>query len=361
MLIVIVGALLILWMLLSVSLLKIYRHVPTKELRRQARANDELAKLLYRAVAYGMSLDLLLWIMIGLSSSLFFVLLVRNAPWPIALVTCLVIIWFAFAWLPQSSISKYTMKLVKIVTPPMHWLLEHLQPVLRRISDATKRFHPLEPHTGIYTKEDIVDLIHKQKVQIDNRVTEEELYIVSHVLTFGDKKVNDVMTPSRMIKRVSVVDMIGPVLMGELHDSGHSRFPVFQDNENHIVGTLYLRDAITAKSGGFVKDILRKEVFYVNETQSLARVLDAFIKTKHHLFLVVNNFEEIVGLITLEDIIEQILGKQIIDEFDQYDDLRAVAQMEAEKDRESHETVVESEEVKEELKEETRKKHEDSK
>ncbi len=339
-------------------MLKIYQHVPVKELRRQARSGDELAKKLYRAVSFGWSLDLLLWLMIALSGSLFFLLMIKTAPWPIALVICLMIIWLVFGWLPKSAISRYTVKAVQFVTPVIHWLLEHLQPLLGRIGEKAKRLRPIEPHTGLYTKDDIVELIDKQKIQIDNRITKEELQIVKHALGFGDKQVNEVMTPARVIKKVSVVDLIGPILMGELHASGHSRFPVYDGDKENIVGTLYLRDAIRAKAGGFVKDVMRKDVFYVNEKQSLARVLDAFIKTKHHLFLVVNSFEEIVGLITLEDIIEQILGKNIIDEFDQYDDLRAVAQMEAEKDRENHETVVESEEESETVKEE---KHEDSK
>jgi magnesium and cobalt transporter len=222
---------------------------------------------------------------------------------------------------------------------------------------ATKRLHPIVVHTGLYEKEDIIDLIEKQKVQLDSRITKQELDIVKHALNFGEKTVHDVMTPARMIKKVSVVDMIGPILMGELHESGHSRYPVYKEKPDNIVGTLYLRDALQAKQGGFVKDVMRKDVFFVNEQRDLAHVLDAFIKTKHHIFLVVNNFEEIVGLITLEDVIEQILGKPIMDEFDQYEDLRAVAQMDAEKDRETHETVVESEEVTEEPKEET---HEDS-
>lgn len=331
-------------MLFSVSLLKLYRHTPPRELRRQARTGDALAKEFYRVVGYGQSLDVLLWIFIGLTSALFFVLCVNSLPWPVSFAMVLFVVWFGFAWLPNSHVSRLTVRAAHYITPVLHWLLERLQPLLLRIGQFTNKLQPLAIHTGLYSKEDIIDLIKKQKVQIDNRITKDELYIVEHALQFGDRRVDEVMTPRRVMKTVATTDMIGPILFKELHDSGHSRFPVYKDSPDDIIGTLYLRDALNAKAGGFVKDIVRKEVFYVNQSQSLARVLDAFIKTKHHQFLVVNNFEEIVGLVTIEDVIEQVLGKQIIDEFDSYDDLRSVAAMEAERDEKKRDKAVHEEE-----------------
>jgi CBS domain containing-hemolysin-like protein len=330
-------------MLFSVALLKLYRHTPSKELKRQAQAGDHLAKEFYRVVGYGRSLNVLLWIFIGLTSALFFVLCSNALPWPLAFLLVLVVIWFGFAWLPNSHVSRFTVRAALLITPSLHWLLERAQPLLIRIAHYADKVQPFAVHTGLYTKEDIIELIQHQKIQIDNRITKEELFIVEHALQFGDRMVDEVMTPRRVMKTVATTDMIGPILFKELHDSGHSRFPVYKDNPDDIIGTLYLRDALGAKEGGFVKDLMRKEVFYVNQAQSLARVLDAFIKTKHHQFLVVNNFEEIVGLVTIEDVIEQILGKQIIDEFDSYEDLRAVAAMQAEHDEANREKPIKEE------------------
>jgi CBS domain containing-hemolysin-like protein len=76
---------------------------------------------------------------------------------------------------------------------------------------------------------------------------------------------------------------------------------------------------------GKVKDIMKRQVFYVHEEFNLDKVFHAFLKTKHHLFIVVNKFEEIVGILTIEDVLEQIIGSQIVDEFDQYEDLKQVA------------------------------------
>ena len=57
----------------------------------------------------------------------------------------------------------------------------------------------------------------------------------------------------------------------------------------------------------------------------LDQVFRALMKTKHHLFIVVNEFEEVVGLVKIEDVLEEIIGQEIIDEYDKFDDLRSVA------------------------------------
>src|SRR5690606_35806405 len=155
------------------------------------------------------------------------------------------------------------------------------------------------------------------------------LRIVKHALSFGDKSVHDVMTPRSVIKSVRDDDVLSPILLDELHKSGHSRFPVFIGNGDSAAGILYIKDLIDVKSHTRVSELMHKPIHYVNENRELDHVLQAFIKTKQHLFLVVNSFAEITGLITIEDIIEQVLGKPIIDEFDRYDNMREVAEARA--------------------------------
>ena len=70
---------------------------------------------------------------------------------------------------------------------------------------------------------------------------------------------------------------------------------------------------------------MRSRIFYINEAQSLREALAAFVKTRAHLLIVVNNFEEIVGTLTVEQLAEQILGHKITSEFERYDDLTSVA------------------------------------
>jgi CBS domain containing-hemolysin-like protein len=188
----------------------------------------------------------------------------------------------------------------------------------------------------LYDRHDLIDLLQRQLVQPDNRIEQTELDIALHALTFGDDTVAQHLTPRRVVKAVNADDSLGPILMDELHKSGHSRFPVYAGKTDNIVGTLYLRDLVHAKAGGTAKEVMKPGVAYVHEEQSLYDALQAILRTHRQLFVVVNSFEEYVGIITIEDILETILGKPIIDEFDQYDDLRAVAARSAKKEHKEH-------------------------
>lgn len=328
--------------LLCVSLQKTYHHVSVKELKRRARSGDGFAQVLYRASGYGVSLDIFLWILIGIFSTTFFVYATRHFPWPVAGLAIVMLLWFGFAWLPNSQTTYTGRTIAKLLAPPINTIMDYIYPLLSKIEKFIGKHRPITVHTGMYEKEDLLEMIKRQKVQIDNRITKEELDIAVHALSFGAKKVSEVMTPRRMIKTVAAHELVGPVLMDELHKSGHSRFPVHQDNADNIIGVLYLYDAVDAKAGGFVKDIMSKRIQYVHEQAPLSDVLHVFLKTHQHLSVVVNEFEELVGVITLEDVLEEILGKQIIDEFDKHDDLREVALAAAKKEQKNHQTVVES-------------------
>lgn len=322
--------------LVGISLQKTYKNLPRKELKRRAAKDDELAKLLYRAVAYGISLEILLWGIIGLGAAGFFVLSARSLPTWLALFGSVALVWLGFAYMPNSRVTNAGNTIARYATPPIAWVLARLYPLLSRLGNFLQTRGRIQIHTGIFQKDDLLSLIDKQSEQADNRIDKAELAIAKHALTFGDKLIRDVMIPMRVVKTVKATDTVGPILMAELHKSGFSRFPVTGEKKTEIVGTLFLRDLVAAKAGGAVSGLMNKKVYYVNEEKPLQHVLDAFLKTKHHLFVVVNEFEEIAGIITIEDILEQVLGRQIVDEFDKFDDMRAVAALEAKKDRKSH-------------------------
>lgn len=326
--------------IISAMLMKTYRNLSGQELKRRARHGDEVAGMLYRAAAYGPSLQILLWIIAGLSTAGFFVVLAQHLPSWLAFIAGLGLLWLAFAWIPYTSTNTLNIWIAQRAAPSLAWLLRHLYPLLDKVAVVTRRWR-VDVHTGLYEKEDLLDLLDQQRSQPDNRLSETELAIAKNALTFGDKIIRDIMTPRNMTKMVSSDDQIGPVLMDELHDSGHSRFPVYEGkNQNRIIGTLYLREALAAQSGGIVKELMDKKVYFMHDEELLDESLQAFLKTRHHLFVVVNSFEDIVGIVTLEDVLEQIVGKPIIDEFDTYDDLRTVANKKAAAEHHQHEQAA---------------------
>lgn len=323
-------------LLFASVLFKTYRSIPAKELKRRAREGDELAAALYKVVGFGRSLDIALWFFIGLTAAVLFTLLGHelSALWSVILIA--LILWFGFLWLPGTSGTQFGRLVAKYTARPLHAVIDTIYPVLARVEKLTDNYRPLTFHTGLYSKEDLVDLLKQQKGQLDNRISKDELLIAQNALQFGDLLVRDAMTPKRVMKTVNAADAVGPALMDELHKSGHSRFPVYEDKKDNFVGILFMRDAINAKQGGVVKGLMNKRVYFAHDEDTLLTTLQAFIKTHHHMFLVVNSFEEVVGVLTLEDVLEKVIGKPIIDEFDQHDNMRAVAAKQARKEHEAN-------------------------
>ncbi len=311
--------------LLALALQRTYTSLTPKELKRRAREKDPIADMLYRAVAYGASLQVLMWIIVTLAAAGSFVLLEDIAPSVLAFLTVAAVIAYGFVWMPAHHATRLGTKAAVWLTPAITWLLVKLHPVLDKAVAFAQKHRPITVHTGLYDRDDLLKLIEAQKNQPDSRISPDTLDLLSHTLTFGDKLVRDTMVPSRIVRQVSADEPVGPVVIRELHDSGFSRFPVYEGKVGNIVGTLFLRDLISLKHTGTVRAAMQDNVYYVHEDHPLEQVLDAFVKTQHHLFIVVNSFEEFVGIITIEDILEQILGCKIVDEFDKYDDLRAVA------------------------------------
>lgn len=328
--------------LFGVALRKTYDYLPAKELKRQARSGDSVAIVLYRAVAYGASLRILLWLIIGISAAIGFVLLSRVAPPVLAFLAVAGLVLYGFVWMPASRISTLGARVVVAVTPLIAWLLNALHPLLARLAVWLEKRRTDMSHTGLYEREDLVAFMERQRQMTDSRIDSSEIDMAIHALTFGEKTVGDTMIPRRIVKMVNIADRIGPVLMDELFESGHSRFPVYNGNADVLVGVLYLRDLVDARGAGTIADVAKREVYYVHEDQTLYHVLHAFIKTKHHLFVVINSFEEFVGIITIEDVLEQVIGRKIEDEFDRYDDLRAVAGSQAQKEHATHKPIPET-------------------
>jgi CBS domain containing-hemolysin-like protein len=156
----------------------------------------------------------------------------------------------------------------------------------------------------------------------------DEKKLFAHGLDFPARQVHEIMTPRGVIDSLSKKELLGPLVLDDLHKTGHSRFPVTDGDIDHVVGMLYIQNLLTldAKRSTTAEKAMEPRVFYIREDQTLQHALAAFLRTHHHLFIVVNEFRETVGLLSLEDVVEALIGRKIIDEFDMHDDLRVVAE-----------------------------------
>jgi CBS domain containing-hemolysin-like protein len=324
----------------SVLLYKVYHSVPVHELKRRARQGDKQAGRLYKVAAYEATFDVMMWLAAVASAAVLVVWSARTHWW------LAVIVMVGGAWLvawSKLSAGSWAGSAAAFIAPVHAKFLYYAQPVLGPIANLLPPGRRASIHTGLYETRDLLDFLSRQNKQLDNRISQADLEIARNSLTFGDKTVGSIMTPRREVKFAKADDSVGPVLIDELHQTGFSRFPVAKDSAKsaapQIIGTLYLNNLVGYDGDGKVKDLMKKEVYFINEDASLRQALGAFLKTHHHLLIVVNSFEEMAGVISLEDVLEQILGKQIVDEFDSYENIRAVAAMKAGKDSAANGTL----------------------
>ncbi len=295
------------------------------DLKLKALHGNKDAKIIYpyRMMGYQLPLTLLTGIVLIIATIM--ALLDSKMTSLLAIVLATIVIVVPGIVLPMSYAKIKGLSLTAKLAPSLKYVLIAFSPVARplgRMLDDT--FGEYSPR--VHSKEELNKILDEHKISEHSDIEKEEIRIVRHALSFGSKQVREVMIPQRSVVSVSAEEVIGPIVIDELHKSGHSRFPVYDGSKNgNFIGTLYLRDLVGLKNTSAAKQLMRPDVNYIHEEQSLDYALKVFLKTNHHLLVVVNTFEEFVGVISLEDVIEQILGRQIVDEFDEHTDLRAVA------------------------------------
>lgn len=242
--------------------------------------------------------------------------------WAIGLIIAVVVALEYGAVARLAFVRGISAKLYARLEPTLLTLSQKHSSILRYI----RVFSPESEEISLHSRD---ELIHVVKEATHHVVNDNEKKLILHGLEFPEKEVRDIMTPRSMIDAVNRSEILGPLVLDDLHKKGHSRIPVIEGDVDHVVGVLHLRDVIgvdsSSKRTAKVETAMEPRVFYITERQSLEHALNAFIRTHHHLFIVVNEYRETVGLLTLEDVIEALLGRKINDEFDAHDDLRAVA------------------------------------
>jgi CBS domain containing-hemolysin-like protein len=144
------------------------------------------------------------------------------------------------------------------------------------------------------------------------------LEMIEGIYNLKEKKIREVMVPRTELAAVRVSDSIEKVA-SMIYREGRSRIPVFEDNIDNIVGILHVKDVFTAMatSQGKVVSIekIMREPYFVPETKSVFDLLQELKKRRGHLAVVIDEYGGIAGIVTLEDLIEEIIG-EVQDEYD---------------------------------------------
>jgi magnesium and cobalt transporter len=164
-------------------------------------------------------------------------------------------------------------------------------------------------------REDLIDLLRQSHEK--SLIDAETLAMIEGVILFSQMKARDIMLPKNQMTFIAQhlnLDQIIQIVT----ESGHSRFPVTGDDEDDIIGILHAKDLLRFQrqdeSTFNLQDLLRQASF-IPESKKLNLLLTDFRKNRNHMAIVVDEYGSISGFVTLEDIIEQIIG-DIEDEFD---------------------------------------------
>ncbi|HET6746766.1 MAG TPA: CBS domain-containing protein [Candidatus Saccharimonadales bacterium] len=290
------------------------------ELERRRKAGDREAARIFRRETLLAGVVSLQRVVCAMLLVLIVLFSVGAFGWVIGVVISVVIALEYNAFARIGAINRQSQKLYSRIEEPILSLVEKYPKLFNLIRTAL----PAETEARLESREELLHLVEKAGAVLSQ---EERKHIVNG-LTFGDRRVKEIMTPRGMIDSISKKELLGPLVLDDLHKTGHSRFPVTDGDIDHVVGMLYIQDLLVVDSGkrsGSVEKTMEPRVFYIHEDQSLTHALAAFIRTHHHLFVVINEFRETVGVISLEDVMEALLGHKIIDEFDTHEDLRVVA------------------------------------
>ncbi len=149
-------------------------------------------------------------------------------------------------------------------------------------------------------------------------IEQDEREMLYKVFDFADKEASDVMVPRPEVVGISI-EMAPEEALQALLESPYTRYPVYRESLDEIVGILHVRDLVSALHDTAIAEVelsaLLRPAYVVPETKDLAALLAEFRRTNQHMSIVVDEYGSTVGVVTLEDLLEEIVG-EIEDEFD---------------------------------------------
>ena len=204
---------------------------------------------------------------------------------------------------------------------PIVWFVSKISTVLVRMLGGRER-----PQTGYLSTEELKTLVETGSEQ--GGIEEDEKEMIHGIIELGEKSVHEVMVPRIGIRAIEASAPLDEAL-DIIVRAGHSRIPVFEDSLDNIIGVLYAKDLLpylkrngrngNGTDGIDIRSLVRSPV-YVPETKAVDEMLHEMQVTKRHIAIVVDEYGGTAGLITMEDLVEEIVG-EIQDEYDAEEEL----------------------------------------
>jgi len=214
---------------------------------------------------------------------------------------------------PKILATKHTEKVATLTAPVMEFCIKAFRPFILIFTGTSNfilkifRVGPMK-RSPLITEEELRMMIEIGKEE--GVLSDEERRMLQRIFEFGDIKVKDVMAPKDQIIALNI-NSSGDEVLQAFIEQGHGRLPVYRDSIENIVGIVYDHDAlyILCNNKLFMLPDLMQEPYYVPETTRISQLMLKFRQDKIQMAIVVDRNKKTLGLVTLEDLLEEIVGE----------------------------------------------------
>lgn len=221
---------------------------------------------------------------------------------------------------PKSFATHNNVLVARIVIYPIFWLSRIFFPVIVVLNFIPKVLGPFASKSTV-TEDELMTMV--EVVEEGGEIKEGERQLISNIFEFDDTCASEIMTPRADMYTINLND---PVDIKEILKSGFSRFPVIDESIDNVVGTLNVKDLFAKYHECCVSEVdalvdvkeIMRGPFFVPESKKIDSLLHEFKQMKSHIGIVIDEHGGVEGLVTMEDVLEELVG-EIIDETDRLD------------------------------------------
>ena len=235
----------------------------------------------------------------------------------ISTIVTTIVVFFAGEMLPKSIAKKYSEPLALATGPVLRFLMKVFTPLsalLTWIGQSAAKLTPDETPVS-FTEDELYDII--EDMTEEGSLDEQQGELISSALQFGEVTVESVLTPRVDLVAVDISSRLEDIL-AVIKTTNHSRLPVYEGSIDNIIGVLQIRKFIKAYLRlGNNLDLrpLMDEVFFIHQSTNIDELLPVMSKRKLNMAVVTDNYGGTLGIVTVEDILEELVG-EIWDEDD---------------------------------------------
>ena len=219
---------------------------------------------------------------------------------------------------PKSFANHNNILVARVVIYPLFWLSKLFFPLIFVLNFIPKLHGTIDSSNDAVTEDELMTMV--EVVEGEGEIKEAEKEYITNIFEFDDTACSEIMTPRA---DMFIIDASEKMDIEKILQTGFSRIPVIEDSIDNVIGILHVKDLFASFHRVCDDDdtmldvkLIMKQPYFIPESKKLDSLLQEFKQKKNHIAVVVDEHGGVSGIVTLEDVVEEIIG-EIIDETDQ--------------------------------------------